>query len=176
MNARPQVEVQERREPEKMMKGVGQQARAAEEAVSLTVDGGDEFVSQLSRPAPIVLVLSDFPPLPLSLSSSPSFKILPKPGTQSSLMTASSHRVTLSQRGLCMYDICKDMVRMQIIHGEKMIDGVSCWIRDSEGVEQMSGDKDLKHCMHKLTESRNMNDISVYCIIKATSSKAIQRS
>ncbi len=54
-----------------------------------------------------------------------------------------------------------------------MIDGVSCWIRDSEGVEQMSGDKDLKHCMHKLTESRNMNDISVYCIIKATSSKAI---
>ncbi len=23
-----------------------------------------------------------------------------------------SHRVTLSQRGLCMYDICKDMVRM----------------------------------------------------------------
>ncbi len=76
------------------------------------VGGGDEFVSQLSRPAPIVLVLSDFPPLPLSLSSSPSFKILPKPGAQSSLMTASSHRVTLSQSGLCMYDICKDMVRM----------------------------------------------------------------
>ncbi len=38
---------------------------------------------------------------------------------------------------------------------------------------KMSGDKDLKHCMHKLTESRNMNDICVYCIIKATSNKAI---